>query len=334
MRILLLAILAVTLFAACSDKSKEDGGERETSSDETPEPREDPQPSPGPSSTLAPTSPATACTAFPEGILPGETALRTLVSGEREREYLVHVPAGAEVDKELPVVLNFHGLGSNAPEQELYSGLVPISDARGFLLVTPNGTGSPRGWAAFSFLPTGTNDLQFTRDLLDELDHAFCIDEERVYSTGLSNGAYMSSRLACVMGDRIAAIAPVAGVYYPTEPCGDPVPVLAFHGTADAVVPFLGGQVLGILPYAGAPASIALWQDHNGCEAQETTQITEHVRRIDGSGCEAEASLVVVEGDGHTWPGSFPVPRLGPTTKEISAAEMIWEFFEDKRLGE
>jgi polyhydroxybutyrate depolymerase len=255
-----------------------------------------------------------------------------MTSAGLTRSYRLHLPAGVQDAAGLPVVLNFHGLGSSAAEQEPYSGLVPVSDREDFILLTPDGTGSPRGWAFRSLGNDASDDLAFLDDLLAMLDEEFCADLGRVYSTGMSNGAFFSSLLGCVRADDIAAIAPVAGVAWSDDiDCGGPMPIIAFHGVADGTVPYHGGSIFGYIPYAGAEVNVDGWAGHNGCEAESIwSQLTEHVSRITYDGCEAPTELISIEGGGHTWPGAIDVPSLGPTTHEISAAEMIWAFFEDK----
>ena len=233
----------------------------------------------------------------------------------------------------MALVLNFHGLGGDGAGQETYSGLVKVSDREGFLLVSPDGTGSPRGWNAV-LDSGGTNDVQFVRDLLDALEADFCIDREMVFSTGFSNGAFLSSLLGCVLGDRIAAVAPVAGVYFPSGVRCAQVPLLAIHGTADAVVPFKPGLIFNTYPYAGAREGEMAWERNNGCSGERTTEtIANGVTEEEVPGCGVDTRLVVVEGGGHTWPGGVFVPGLGATTKDLSAAEFIWQFFESVRPG-
>lgn len=291
-------------------------------------------PAPAVAST-APAPPATTAArssgcgvALPPDVIAGRTVVRTLVSSGLTRSYRLHFPPTGAGNDPRAVVLNFHGLGSSALEQELYSGFDAVSDREGFVLVTPDGTGEPRAWGSFASIASATDDVQFTRDLLDALARDLCLDAKRVYATGLSNGAFMSSRLACVLSDRFAAVAPVAGVYYPTEACGTPVPLLAFHGTEDPVVPFEAGRIFGLLLYAGAREGTAAWAKANGCGATPAVErLSAHVTRESYPECAAETALVVIDGGGHTWPGAIAVPRLGPTTDEIRAAELIWAFF-------
>ena len=289
---------------------------------------------PAPSSTAPPaqaTKPGNGCgQTVPTGVVLGRTTVRTVTSGAIERSYRLHLPPNLSMTKPTAVVLNFHGLGSNALQQESYSGLVPVSDREGFILVTPDGTGTTRAWAALASIPTGVDDVLFTKDLLDRVQTDLCVDTARVYSTGMSNGAFMSSRLACVLSDRIAAAAPVAGLSFPLEPCGKPVPILAFHGTVDRTVPFEAGLIFGVLPYAGARNYASDWATFNRCAATpEVITVSESVTRETYPKCSgADVSLFVIKGGGHTWPGaSVEIGRPGETTKEISAAEEIWKFF-------
>ena len=180
-------------------------------------------------------------------------------SGGLARRYILHIPpsysdtGGADAT---PLVLLFHGSGGNAREIARYTGLPAKADRAGFIAVMPQGlrtTLIPEPDWNFTTLgphhgPGEPDDVAFIDDLLDALELQLCIDSARVFSTGFSAGAHLSVRLACDLSDRIAAIAPVSGVYFPPfspdlpEPgCStQPVPVIAFHGTADKGVPFEG----------------------------------------------------------------------------------------------
>jgi polyhydroxybutyrate depolymerase len=255
-------------------------------------------------------------------------------SGGVTRTYRLYVPASYSASKPAAVVLNFHGFGSSAAEQEAYSRMTAMADRAGFITVAPDGTGSPRRWYIYGmFEPGFVDDFAFVDDLLDHLSTTLCIDERRVYATGISNGGGMSSLLGCRLNDRIAAIAPVAGSPFPGAICRgkQPVPAIIFHGTEDSLVPFEGG-VGGRLGLAlqSVRQNAADWAAHNGCApAPSVERVAPDVLRESFSGCKRRADVVlyVVEGGGHTWPGAVSVPLLGRTTQSIDATSLIWEFF-------
>ena len=273
---------------------------------------------------------------------------RTIRVGDLDRTYLLHLPPQAGSDVPMPVVLAFHGGGANAANMAIFSGLDDKADEAGFIVVYPEGTGRlPRmltfnagnccGHAAAGEI----DDVAFTRALLDDLARVANVDPRRVFATGMSNGAMMAYRLASELSDRIAAIAPVAGPMG-TDACqpGRPVPVIHFHGDADEFAPFAGGRGRGVsgTDFRSVAHSIDAWVEANGCtrspetkalEDQEEDGTTVKIVRHDAGRDGAEVVLVVIEGGGHTWPGREPRLRtLGRSTREISANDMMWEFFE------
>ena len=295
------------------------------------------------------------------GTFPDET----IVSGGLTREYILHVPASYDGTDALPLVFNFHGLTGTAAGQADYSGLNAKAEAAGFITVTPQGLATAllivSHWNSALVPPeTGEpDDVGFVEDLLDSLESQLCIDPARVYSTGMSFGALMSVRLGCSLSDRIAAIAPVAGVYWPPvwepwlvpgtevtidEPAGcpsktRPVPVIAFHGSADTIVPFDGGPTslpFDIIFRLSIEEAVAEWAMSNGCDSlPQEAQAAPGVRLVSYEGCDESAlvELYVVEdvdgdgpnteGGGHTWPDA----TQGDTTHEISANDLMWDFF-------
>lgn len=167
------------------------------------------------------------------------------------------------------------------------------------------------------------------------------MDGKRIYATGMSNGGMMCYRLAAELSDRIAAIAPVAGTmaienYKPKRP----VPVMHFHGAADKIVPFAGpsGRTPKFLGFKSVEETVKICAKANGCPeepdvtklpdtADDGTKVKRKTYRPDKEG--ADVILFVIEGGGHTWPGQEPpVGFIGKSTKDISANDLIWEFFQ------
>jgi polyhydroxybutyrate depolymerase len=174
---------------------------------------------------------------------PGTT--RSLTVSGLNRNYVVHVPKGYELNTPLPVVLALHGATMNGPMMAWFSGLNRKADEAGFIAVYPNGTGTRSsftwngGDCCGSAMQNNVDDVGFISALLNNLTRLYQVDARRVYVTGMSNGAVMAYRLAAELSDRIAAIAPVAGAVgtKPIQP-NRPVSVLHFHGTEDEYIPF------------------------------------------------------------------------------------------------
>jgi polyhydroxybutyrate depolymerase len=257
----------------------------------------------------------------------------TITSGGLSRTYYMRVPASYTGDKAVPLLFNLHGYGSNSGAQAIYSGLPQKAEEKGFVLVSPQATGSPAHWNITLLEPA--DDVGFVRDMIDELEAELCIDASRIFSTGMSNGAAMSARLACNLSDRIVAVAPVAGVYMPLN-CSSPRPValIAFHGTADTFAPYNGGTSVIGLPFPSVESSMSAWAAFNGCTVgpiESDVTLNVRLKRYEDCGENAFVHLYIVDGGGHTWPDAtidLPPGTYGPTTHEISANDLMWEFFE------
>jgi polyhydroxybutyrate depolymerase len=219
------------------------------------------------------------------------------------------------------VVLNFHGYTSNAWQQESYSGMSDKADEAGFIAVHPDGIQNSwnAGGCCGGAAQQGIDDVGFVGDLLDALAADFCVDPARIYATGMSNGGFMAQRLACDLSDRIAAIASVAG-YNVTDRCEPtrPVPVMHFHGTADATV-----------DYGGVDATIRGWVQRNDCTGGPVTTYSNGDASCETySGCADDASVVLctIDGGGHSWPGAFGA------NSGIDATDALWDFLSAHRM--
>jgi poly(3-hydroxybutyrate) depolymerase len=153
----------------------------------------------------------------------------------------------------------------------------------------------------------GTDDVGFLSTLLDKMSASLCLDTRRIYSTGLSNGAGMSTTLACEIGDRIAAIAPVSGVNLSGACPGNArVSVLAIHGDADTVAGYDGNSLMGFkLGNPSVPARMTAWAKQDGCETTPAVdQISPKVSVSDWRLCKGgtEVQLWTIHGGQHEWP--------------------------------
>jgi polyhydroxybutyrate depolymerase len=256
----------------------------------------------------------------------------TISAGGMDRTFDVHVPTSYDPTKATAVVLNFHGLTSNSMQEEFLAHTNEKGDEAGFIAVHPQGTGNPASWNAGACCDPAAmsmvDDVGFVKAMLDKLETDLCVDEKRIYSTGMSNGGFMSHRLACELADRIAAVAPVAGVMgLMTCNPSRPISVMHFHGTADPLVPYQGSPQMG---FPGVEAMFNDWAKRDGCTAAPIESFRKgdsHCSSYKGCPGDNEVILCTVDNGGHTWPGGTPIPGLGNTTMDISATDAMWDFF-------
>jgi len=259
---------------------------------------------------------------------PATNSVLTIESGGRTRVANVHVPASYDSTVATPVVLNFHGYSSTANQQAALSRMISKSETEGFIVVHATGVGALNSWNGGACCGTAASqdvdDVAFVSDLIDALAVDLCVDPARIYATGLSNGGFLSHRLACELSDRIAAIASVAGVIG-IDTCAPtrPMPVMHFHGTSDGVVPYNGNALIGYIPVAEV---YDRWAEHNSCTGEETTFDEGDASCVSGTGCAAGGAITLctITGGGHTWPGG--IGGVGTST-DISATDEMWDFF-------
>lgn len=276
-------------------------------------------------------------------------------------DVLVTVPPAAAA-RPLPLVLDLHGSNNNAARQAEISGLQNAAEAKGFIVAEPAGDIAfpqtlPGGnWAwnvpgvpltSGTLPPEGSrDDVAFLRQVVDRIDNLGCVDDRRVYATGYSGGGRMASALACEASDVFAAIAPVAGLRAGRADVTDltspealtcqpeqPVAVMTFHGTADAVNPYLGNTD----PRWGYTVEQAAerWAELNTCRVGPALgSYSASVTSYTWTECDGKADVVLYEiaGGGHTWPGTavdLAAFGLGPVTQEIDASTAMLDFFAD-----
>ena len=152
----------------------------------------------------------------------------------------------------------------------------------------------------------------------------------------------MSFVLSCKLSERIAAIGTVSGAYLlPWDECDSsrPVPTIAFHGTADPIVPYQGGPSNAFdLPFPAIPGWIDTLAQHNGCTGAALELPTSgEVSGIQFSNCTGNADVVfyTINNGGHSWPGGEPLPEniVGHTTQDIDATNLMWDFFKKHPLA-
>jgi polyhydroxybutyrate depolymerase len=269
------------------------------------------------------------------GVCFAQTQVYSLNFGGLTRSYRLYLPANYTGTTAVPLVFNLHGYTSNAFQQEFYSGMNAVADTAGFILCYPDGVNSSWNSGFSSPYYGGVNDVGFLSTLLDSLLANYNIDAARVYSCGMSNGGFMSYRLACDLESRIAAIASVTGSMTTLQlsncQATRAVPVLEIHGTNDGTVSY-GNSGLSM----GIDSVLGYWRSVNGCTAppvydtlpdlvQEQSTVT--TQWYGGCTDNVEVAHYKIENGGHTWPGApFQIPGA-VTNMDINASVEIWKFF-------
>lgn len=259
------------------------------------------------------------------------------------RTYRLYIPAAYNASQPVPLVFNLHGYTSNNVQQEFYGDFRPIADTANFIIVHPNGTldgSNQQYWNAFGVGPV--DDVGFLSALIDKIQEDYSIDPNCIYSTGMSNGGFMSYELACQLSGRIAAIASVTGSMMESRfnACNavHPTPIMQIHGTADPTVSYFG-NAQGMMHI---DTLVKRWAEFNECNLTPTTTPVPNTNLVDGCTAEhrvyangaqgATAELFKVNGGAHTWPGA-PI-TIGVTNQDFSASVEIWKFFRRYKLNE
>ena len=245
----------------------------------------------------------------------------------QQRTYTLYVPPGYSGREMVPLVVDFHGFGSNGAGQMGWSGFRQLSDQHGFLVLYPEGVGASWhvsgccGEAAAS----GLDDVGAVRAMLEDAEGRACIDRDRVYASGLSQGGGMAHHVACLAADVFAGVAPVSSDLR-TDPCvpARPISQLSFRGTADTLSPYEGGLVGppgGQYEAIVARATFARWRGIDGCQGP-VEPLGEHCEIARSCAGGAEVALCSVPEGGH-------ILYLNPSQFDVAA--VAWEFLKRQR---
>jgi polyhydroxybutyrate depolymerase len=286
---------------------------------------------------------------MPEGVFDnGDDSIRVMWFDGRLRSYWVHIPPGYN-ETSTPLVIVLHAGGSYSLFMQENTGFSKKADDENFIVIYPNGVFRlipwwrmwNGGYCCGIAYENNIDDVGFIQALIDGISEEFVIDRQRIYITGHSNGAILAYRVAAELSHLIAAVGPVAGtiggkasadspLYVIPDP-DDAVSVIHFHGLLDQNVPYNGGtennswdQPIDL----SVNESIEFWVTHNGCAVTPQVEISSSGNIIrasyTGGYGNTEVVLYTIVNGGHGWPGSGTGDK---PSKEISATDVLWEFF-------
>lgn len=251
----------------------------------------------------------------------------TLISGGIPRRYRVHTPPSYTSDQRYPVIVAFDGLNGTSERAEHESGL----NNTPALTVYPDAyedAAGVRAWQGAPYSPAGVNDVQFVDEILTRISQDYCIDSEKVYTVGMSNGAGIAFLAACELKDRITGVAGISGAYY--MPCrhGQYVQkkMLIVHSFDDELTPYTGSIFKGLPPIYDFARTRSR---DNGCKQVSIAQSVT-IERYDWTRCREnrQVSLIVAHRQSHGWLHISDMSLVpdGSLARRTTSA-MIWDFF-------
>jgi predicted peptidase len=176
-----------------------------------------------------------------------------------ELDYFIYLPEGYDQKQEAwPLMVFLHGAGERGHDLNKVKvhgppKLVDQGKDLPFIIVSPQ-CPTDQWWP---------NKIGHIMALIDETVEHYSVDESRIYLTGLSMGGYGTWAIASAHSERFAAIAPVCGggLPYMARNLKD-IPIWAFHGAKDPVVPLeQSQQMVDAVKWAGGNAKLTVYPE-------------------------------------------------------------------------
>ncbi len=276
----------------------------------------------------------------------------TMIKNGLTREFIVYVPDSYLFqNSDVPLLFSLHGFSSYAKWNMQYTGFQSLAEEKGFIIIYPQGTrwrtapsdkngysteGQTHwnvGWTTSLGETSTSDDIGFIDDLIEWSTNNYNINKDRIYSTGMSNGGFMSYKLACNLSSKIAAIASVTGSMSPQtfSQCNPkhPTPIMQIHGLQDYVVPYLGYENL-CKPMDDV---INYWVEYNTCDSNPVITIIPDLDGDEYGGVHkifkneinnVSVELYLLEKMSHDWPRLYGPSEYG--LYDIDAPSIIWSF--------
>jgi polyhydroxybutyrate depolymerase len=284
-----------------------------------------------------------------------------------QRTFDYYIPSDL-VSEAVPLVILLHGALGNADSMTGEDGSVApfkvwmdIAESEKLILIFPEGLVRPNGETGWNDCRgdatnlSTTDDVAFIAELIQQFRSTFAIDPDRIYASGISNGGFMSLRLALELSDQIAAVGVISAGMPAVSKCADadrPISVLFMNGTADPLVPYAGGSIGNPADSRGSVQStsdsVQYWTDFNqtlqlapasdfpDIDTEDDSTVRRY-RYFDGLQ-QTEVVLYEITGGGHGGPSiqqqysALAELIIGQQNHDIEMANEVWAFFRDKRL--
>ena len=261
-----------------------------------------------------------------------DTASFSTVFGSYTRSFIVHTPPNYDPNNgPLPLLFVLHGYTGEAPVIRNYSGFDSIADEENFIVVYVQGVTDVTNTTGWNVDVVSTfndvDDVGLFAALIKHFKANYNIANDKIFSTGMSLGGFMSYRLACEL-DEINSIGSVTGSmagYYNCVPPNQKS-IIHFHGTSDTVVPYNGNDWSYNVENAHS-----FWANYNNCQNQSEVTVPDfngdgvYSTQLISYNCDGsrEVILYTMQNEGHTW-------FKKEWGHDINTSRLIWEFFKDK----
>jgi len=259
----------------------------------------------------------------------------TFLHNNLERFYLIYSPQSLNQNINAPILFALHGYGSSASFHKSYTQYEALAEENKFILIYPQGyelntvlTNSTSHWNVGAWTVGSTvDDVDFISTIIDIVSAKTSVDMSRIYSSGMSNGGFMSYELACQLSEKIAAIASVTGSMSKEtlSNCNPkhPTSILQIHGLIDFTVPYNGNDAIGM---ESIEQVMQYWSEYNGCNPNSSITSSNYSNQkgsidfISYQSCinNTHAKLIRIPSMNHTWPTL--------DNYNISASDEIWNF--------
>jgi len=255
-----------------------------------------------------------------------------------KREYCIYQPSNPGGSK-LPLVIYLHGW-SNVIWPGMLSDYFPeVAERENFLLLMPQGKAAQGGEPAWDSHNTGHwNDTYFLSQLIDLMISDYNVDDQRVYVCGFSNGGFMTFYLSQALEERLAAIAPIAGLMdltnYAKYSLNKPMPLCYIHGTADSIV-----KVEGDVGHVSFATVLDYFIQKNGANPTPVVTQLPDIYPYDNSNVtkieypttlNSSADIVYYRINN----GDHSIPGRSWANRDIHAFDVIWDFFKPRKLSD
>ena len=246
--------------------------------------------------------------------------------GGQNRTYYYYQPSN--LIENAPLLFVLHGFNSNVEDFMRMFPMQELADEHGFAVVYPQGLKENTGrthWNAGLTL-SNVDDVGFLSELAELLQETYQLNPDKTFTSGYSNGGFMSYELVVKRPDIFKAAASISGTMslatWNSRFEADSVPILQLSGALDRIVP-IHGLISNYGGWGGAPEIseiMAFWGELNQAVKQEVieqdeTTITKYVNQDSGD----EVWYYLIENLDHGIPMGI--------NYNVSAPSLIWDFF-------